>query len=64
MKDDPIVEEIRKYRQEHAYLYETNLDKIYLAIKEKEKKYVQEFQAQNDLVRRCEYVFRKRVMRS
>ena len=39
MKDDPIVEEIRKYRQEHANLYNNDLDKIYLAIKEKEKKY-------------------------
>jgi len=39
MKDDPIVEEIRKYRQLHASHYDNDLDKIYLAIKEKEKKY-------------------------
>ena len=39
MKDDPIVEEIRQHRQEHANRYDNDLDKIYLAIKEKEKEY-------------------------
>ena len=38
MKDDPIVEEIRQHRQEHANRYSNDLDKIYLAIKEKEYK--------------------------
>ncbi|MCF6300082.1 MAG: hypothetical protein L3J52_03030 [Proteobacteria bacterium] len=39
MKDDPIVEEIRKYRQEHATQYDNDLDKIFLAIKKNEKKF-------------------------
>lgn len=39
MKDDPIVEEIRTYRSAHAARYENDIDEIFLAIKENEKKY-------------------------
>jgi hypothetical protein len=39
MKDDPIVEEIRKVRSEHAARYDNDLDRIFAAIKEKEKRY-------------------------
>lgn len=43
MKDDPIVEEIRRYRAEHAARYDNDLNKIYVAIKEREKKSKKEF---------------------
>lgn len=39
MKDDPIVEEIRKVRIAHAARYGNDLDRIFAAIKEEEKKY-------------------------
>nr|VFK25631.1 MAG: hypothetical protein BECKLPF1236A_GA0070988_104844 [Candidatus Kentron sp. LPFa]VFK36077.1 MAG: hypothetical protein BECKLPF1236C_GA0070990_104804 [Candidatus Kentron sp. LPFa] len=39
MKDDPIVEEIRAYRSAHAARHGNDLDKIFAAIKEGEKKY-------------------------
>jgi hypothetical protein len=38
MKDDPIVEEIRKVRSTHAARYGNDLDRIFAAIKEEEKK--------------------------
>lgn len=38
MKDDPIVEEIRKVRSAHAARYDNDLDRIFAAIKEAEKK--------------------------
>lgn len=38
MKDDPIVEEIRRVRSAHAARYSNDLDRIFAAIKE-EKKY-------------------------
>ncbi len=39
MKDDPVVEQIRKIRKDHALRFDNDLDKIFLSIKEKEKKY-------------------------
>jgi len=39
MKDDPIVEEIRRVRSTHAARYGNDLDRIFAAIKEEEKKY-------------------------
>nr|VFK20468.1 MAG: hypothetical protein BECKLPF1236B_GA0070989_12128 [Candidatus Kentron sp. LPFa] len=39
MKDDPIVEEIRAYRSAHAARHGNDIDKIFAAIKESEKKY-------------------------
>ncbi|MCX7096542.1 MAG: hypothetical protein NTV43_01410 [Methylococcales bacterium] len=39
MKDDPIVEEIRRVRSAHAAKYGNDLDRIFAAIKEEEKKY-------------------------
>lgn len=38
MKDDPIVEEIRRVRSAHAARYDNDLDRIFAAIKEEEKK--------------------------
>jgi hypothetical protein len=38
MKDDPIVEEIRRARSAHAARYGNDLDRIFAAIKESEKK--------------------------
>jgi len=38
MIDDPIVEEIRRYRQAHAVQYDNNLHKICEALREEEKK--------------------------
>lgn len=38
MKDDPIVEEIRRARSAHAARYGNDLDRIFAAIKEAEKK--------------------------
>ncbi len=38
MKDDPIVEEIRRVRSAHAARYGNDLDRIFVAIKESEKK--------------------------
>jgi len=37
MIEDPIVKEIRKYRQEHTEKYEHDLSKICEALKKKEK---------------------------
>ena len=37
MWTDMIVEEVRKYRDEHASKYEYDLNKIYTDLKEKEK---------------------------
>ncbi|MEO5342246.1 MAG: hypothetical protein H7842_02715 [Gammaproteobacteria bacterium SHHR-1] len=39
MKNDPVVEEIRNYRSAHAAKYGNDLDRIFLAIKENEKKH-------------------------
>ncbi|MCX7110755.1 MAG: hypothetical protein NTX45_11630 [Proteobacteria bacterium] len=39
MKDDPIVEEIRRVRSAHAAKYGNDLERIFAAIKENEKKY-------------------------
>nr|VFJ99441.1 MAG: hypothetical protein BECKLFY1418B_GA0070995_11456 [Candidatus Kentron sp. LFY] len=39
MKDDPIVEEIRAYRSAHAARHGNDIDRIFAAIKESEKKY-------------------------
>ena len=38
MIDDPIVNEIRRYRQEHAEKYDNDLDKICAALKNREEK--------------------------
>ncbi len=38
MQDDPIVEEIRRVRSAHAAKYGNDLDRIFAAIKEEEKK--------------------------
>ena len=38
MKDDPIVEEIRRVRSAHAARYGNDLDRIFAAITESEKK--------------------------
>lgn len=38
MWEDTIVEEIRKYRDEHASKFDYDIDKIYTDLKEKEKK--------------------------
>ena len=37
MIDDPIVEEIRKFRQEHAAKYNNDLHEIVAALREQEK---------------------------
>jgi len=37
MIEDPIVKEIRKYRQEHSEKYGHNLNRICEALKKKEK---------------------------
>ncbi|MBF0235611.1 MAG: hypothetical protein HQK65_21625 [Desulfamplus sp.] len=37
MIDDPIIEEIRKYRNEHASRYGNDLRKIVAALREKER---------------------------
>ena len=37
MINDPIVEEIRKYRKEHSARYGYNLDRIVEALKQKEQ---------------------------
>ena len=39
MKDDPIVEEIRRVRSSHAAKYGNDLDRIFAAIKKEEEKY-------------------------
>ncbi len=39
MKKDPIVEEVRKFRETHARKYNYDLKKICQDLKEKEKKY-------------------------
>ena len=38
MKDDPIVEEIRRVRSAHAARHGNDLDRIFAGIKEEEKK--------------------------
>ena len=38
MIDDPVVKEIRKYRQEHTEKYGHDLNRICAALKEQEKK--------------------------
>jgi len=38
MHKDPIVEEIRKYRRLHTKKHNNNLDQIFDALKESEKK--------------------------
>jgi hypothetical protein len=38
MKEDPIVEEIRRYRKEHSERYDNDLNKIVDALKKAEKK--------------------------
>ncbi len=38
MLDDPIVEEIRRYRQEHARKHRNDIDSIARELKELEKK--------------------------
>lgn len=37
MIDDPVVKEIRRYRQEHTEKYNHDLDKICAALKEREE---------------------------
>ena len=37
MIDDPIVEEIRRFRKEHAAKYGNNLQRIVEALREKER---------------------------
>ena len=37
MIDDPVVKEIRKYRQEHTEKYGHDLKKICIALREQEK---------------------------
>ena len=39
MINDPIVEEIRAFRAAHAAKYDNDLDRIFIAIKESEKKH-------------------------
>lgn len=39
MEKDPIVEEVRQYRDEHAKKHDYDLKKICRDLKEKEKKY-------------------------
>jgi hypothetical protein len=38
MIDDPIVEEVRKYREEHAAFYGHDLKRIVKALREREEK--------------------------
>lgn len=38
MKNDPIVEEVRKHRQEHAASFNYDLAEICRALRDKEKK--------------------------
>lgn len=38
MIDDPIVEEIRRYRQEHAAKYDNDLEKICAALRAQQAK--------------------------
>ena len=38
MWEDKIVEEVRKYRDEHAIKFDYDINKIYQDLKEKEKK--------------------------
>lgn len=40
MKDDPIVEEIRNIRAAHAAKYGNDIEQIFAAIKEGEKKHI------------------------
>ena len=39
MRNDPIVEEIRAFRIAHAAKYGNDLDRIFAAIKEREKQH-------------------------
>jgi hypothetical protein len=43
MIEDPIVEEIRKYRAEHAARYDNDLNKICEALKQQEKQSQKKF---------------------
>lgn len=43
MNEDPIVEEIRQYRAEHAARYDNDLKKICEALREREKQSKKEF---------------------
>jgi hypothetical protein len=38
MKDDPIVEEVRQYREQHAAQFNYDLQLIYQDLKEQERK--------------------------
>lgn len=38
MKDDPVVEEIRRYRAEHAAKYGHDLDRICEALRERQER--------------------------
>jgi hypothetical protein len=38
MKDDPIVEEVRQYREQHAAKFNYDLQAIYQDLKEQEQK--------------------------
>ncbi len=38
MIQDPIVKEIRQYRKNHSEKYDNDLNKIFMALKEKERK--------------------------
>jgi hypothetical protein len=40
MQKDPIVEEVRKFREAHASKFNYNLKRICKDLKEKEKKYM------------------------
>ncbi len=43
MIEDPIVEEIRQYRAEHAAQYGNDLNKICIAFREREKQSQKQF---------------------
>lgn len=43
MMEDPVVEEIRQYRAEHAACYDNDLNKICMAFKECERQSQKEF---------------------
>ncbi len=39
MSDDPIVEEVRRFRKEHAAKYGNDIHRIFEALREEEKKH-------------------------
>lgn len=39
MVEDPIVEEVRRYRMEHASKHGNDIHRIFAALREEEKKY-------------------------